>query len=107
VLYQPAELSPAEVKAELEALFPELSRAEIIENPDGSVTFQVRAANKGNGGQVKYIYGSNTIYQPAELTAEEVKAELETVFPELSRADIIHNADGSVTFQVRAANKGA
>lgn len=100
---RPASESIADVKAALAEIFPELANATYTESGD-TVTFQVRAANKGAGTRT-YVYGRNKIERPADESVEDVKAALAEIFPELANAT--YSAEGdTVTFQVRAANKG-
>lgn len=106
VITQSAELSIEEVKSALTEFFPELENATHTVDADGTVTFAIRAANKG-ADRRKYVYGTNVIEQSADLAIEEVKEALAEFFPELENATHTVDADGTVTFSIRAANKGA
>lgn len=106
VITQPAELSIEEVKDALTEFFPELENATHTVDEEGTVTFSIRAANKGSDRR-KYVYGANVIEQPAELSIEEVKEALSEFFPELENAVHTVDEEGTVTFSIRAANKGA
>lgn len=54
----------------------------------------------------KFVYGSNTIEQSADVSIEDVKSAMAEFFPELENATYTIDEDGTVTFVVRAASKG-
>ena len=101
---QSADVSIEDVKSAMTEFFPELENATYTIDEEGTVTFVVRAASKG--ATRKFVYGSNTIEQSADVSIEDVKSAMTEFFPELENATYTIDEDGTVTFVVRAASKG-
>ena len=100
-------LTPKEIQASMSEIFPELKNA-TYEESGNEIIFTVKAGTKGSGSSQSrvVVYGSNrlTVEDPS-LSAEEIKASMSEIFPELKNATY-EISGNEIHFTVKAGTKG-
>ena len=99
----PEGTSVSDARDALKGIYPEIANADAVETSEG-ITFEVKAGTKG-AGELKVVYGDNSISLPAGTSDADAREALKSIYPEIANADASRDGD-TLTFTVKAGTKG-
>lgn len=99
------DMTDDQIKSTVSSIYPELANAQVVRNGN-EVTFSLQAGTKGALGVVKYGQTSIELEGLTDMTDEQIKSTVSSIYPELANAQVVRNGN-EVTFSLQAGTKGA